>query len=56
MERNDLVESFSQDAANGKRRTYYRITEAGRSHYRSKCEEWELTKDVIERFTKGEST
>lgn len=56
MERNDLVESFSQDAANGKRRTYYRITEAGRSHYRSKCEEWELTKDVIERFTKGGST
>ncbi|WP_026516473.1 PadR family transcriptional regulator [Butyrivibrio sp. MC2021] len=50
LEKNGYITSFSQEAENGKRRTYYRITEAGRVYYREKCEEWQLTKDVIERF------
>ena len=62
MEKNGYIESFSETAENGKRRTYYRITDAGRDYYREKCEEWHLTKDVVERFisdnnlvpTKGE--
>ena len=39
-----------QPADNGKKRTYYRITDSGKAYYREKCEEWQLTKDVIERF------
>ncbi len=50
MEKNGYIESFSQMAENGKKRTYYRITGKGRNYYNEKCEEWELTKDVIERF------
>ena len=50
LEKNGYISSFSQEAENGKRRTYYRITDAGRDYYREKCEEWQLTKDVIERF------
>ena len=50
LEKNGYITSFSQDADNGKRRTYYQITEAGRVYYKEKCEEWRLTKDVIERF------
>jgi PadR family transcriptional regulator PadR len=50
LEKNGYITSFSQEAENGKRRTYYQITEAGQSYYREKCEEWQLTKDVIERF------
>ena len=50
LEKNGYITSFSQEAENGKRRTYYQITEAGRVYYREKCEEWQLTKDVIERF------
>lgn len=50
MEKNGYIESFSQNAENGKRRTYYSITEAGKEYYREKCEEWNLTKEVIERF------
>ena len=34
----------------GKKRTYYQITESGRQYYNSKCEEWELTKEVVEHF------
>ena len=50
LEKNGYITSFSQEAENGKRRTYYQITEAGRVYYKEKCEEWQLTKDVIERF------
>lgn len=52
MEKNGYIQSFSQNAENGKRRTYYQITEAGLQYYHEKQEEWNLTKDVIERFMK----
>ena len=43
MERNGYIESFSnQDNAAGKRRTYYRITEAGRAYYQQKCKRLEI--------------
>ena len=55
MEKNGYIESFVADPdpeGNGKKRTYYRVTDSGTEYYRNKCEEWELTKDVIERFIK----
>jgi len=58
MEKNGYIESFVSDPGpdgNGKKRTYYKITEAGKAFYSEKCEEWNLTKEVIERFImKGE--
>ena len=54
MEKNGYVESFSQEAENsGKKRTYYRITDSGKNYYKEKCEEWALTKEVVERFIKA---
>ena len=50
MEKNGYIASFSQNAENGKKRTYYSITDLGREYYREKCEEWNLTKEVIEHF------
>lgn len=53
MEKNGYIESFVADPdpeGNGKKRTYYRVTDAGKDYYHTKCEEWELTKEVIERF------
>jgi PadR family transcriptional regulator PadR len=52
MEKNGYIESFfsEETETGGKRRTYYRITEAGRTYYQEKCEEWNLTKEVIEKF------
>ena len=50
MEKNGFIKSFSQNAENGKRRTYYSITEAGREYYKEKCEEWNVTKEVVENF------
>lgn len=50
LEKNDYITSFFGNETNGKRRTYYRITERGKFYYREKCEEWNLTKEVIEKF------
>lgn len=57
MEKNGYIESFVKETdsvGNSKKRTYYRITEQGREYYSSKCDEWKLTKDVVERFIEGE--
>lgn len=50
LEKNGCIESFFGSKTNGKRRTYYRITEKGKDYYHSKCKEWELTKEVVEKF------
>lgn len=52
MENNGFIESFFQDAENGKRRTYYKITTKGKEYYKEKCDEWTLTKEVVENFIK----
>lgn len=50
LEKNGYIESFYGSKTNGKRRTYYRITQAGKDYYREKCREWELTKEVVDQF------
>ncbi len=55
MEENGYLESYSQEAENGKRRTYYRITQKGLDYYKEKCEEWQLTKEVVELFISKEN-
>lgn len=50
LEKNGYIESFFGSETNGKQRTYYRITDAGRTYYQEKCREWELTKEVVEKF------
>ena len=50
LEKNGYIESFYSDITNGKRRTYYRITDLGKAYYNEKCEEWLLTKEVVGKF------
>ncbi len=52
LESNGYIESYYGDESFGKRRTYYRITPNRMAYYKEKCVEWELTKDVINRFIK----
>lgn len=53
LERNGYIEAFYSEEASEKKRTYYRITDAGKIYYQDKCEEWQLTKSVIDLFVKG---
>ena len=51
MEKNGYIESYSDDNnPQRKRRTYYRITDAGRQYYKDKCEEWKVTQEVVTKF------
>lgn len=50
MEKNGYIESFSGNETNGKRRTYYLVTPEGMAYYEEKCKEWEVTKEVIDKF------
>jgi DNA-binding PadR family transcriptional regulator len=52
LESNGYIEAYYGDETFGKRRTYYRITPKGKEYYAEKCEEWNITKDVINRFIK----
>ncbi|SFG79878.1 PadR family transcriptional regulator, regulatory protein PadR [Lachnospiraceae bacterium C7] len=50
MEKNGYIKSFPGTADNGKKRTYYQITPQGMEYYKEKCQEWKVTKEVIEKF------
>ena len=50
MEKRGYILSFPGNETNGKKRTYYQVTEKGEAYYQEKCEEWALTKEVIDRF------
>lgn len=50
LEKNGFIESFDGTISEGGRRTYYRITKAGSEYYRIKCNEWQLTKEVVDNF------
>lgn len=54
--KNGYIESFYKDETFGKRRTYYKITEAGLHYYKEKCQEWKLTKEVVNRFIREDFT
>ncbi|WP_309128961.1 helix-turn-helix transcriptional regulator [Microbacterium sp.] len=53
LEISGFVSSFAGLSPSGKARTYYRITEAGRTHLDAKVEEWLSTKNVVDRFING---
>jgi len=55
MEKNGYIESFAgSDESGSKRRTYYRITPTGLEYYKARCDEWFLTKEVVDKFIKKE--
>ncbi|MCI8326561.1 MAG: PadR family transcriptional regulator [Lachnospiraceae bacterium] len=52
LEKNKYISSYYGTETNGKRRTYYHITDTGKRYYLEKCEEWKLVKEVVDKFLK----
>ena len=52
LEKNGYISSYSGDETNGKRRTYYKLTNEGLIYYKEKCQEWQITKEVVDKFIK----
>lgn len=51
LEKFNFIESYKDDQIENSRRTYYRMTKEGKKYYQSKVEEWQLTKEIINKFT-----
>ncbi|NLY21511.1 MAG: helix-turn-helix transcriptional regulator [Tissierellia bacterium] len=54
LEKNGYIASVASPDPSAKRRTYYRITTDGLDYYKGKCLEWEVTKEVVEKFIRKE--
>ncbi|WP_334293745.1 PadR family transcriptional regulator [Konateibacter massiliensis] len=52
LEKNGYITSYFGEETQGKRRTYFKITQEGIAYYKEKCEEWKLTKEVVNKFIK----
>ena len=50
LSKNKHITSYYGNETQGRRRTYYQITEQGRLYYQEKCQEWTATKDLVNRF------
>lgn len=50
LEKNGYISSYYGKETNGKRRTYYHITDTGKQYYLEKCDEWNLVKEVVDKF------
>ncbi|EHR34641.1 PadR family transcriptional regulator [Helcococcus kunzii] len=50
LEKSNYIESFKSEKEDRSRRTYYRITDNGKKYYLEKTKEWDLTKQIIEKF------
>lgn len=53
LENSALVSSYAGISDTGKPRTYYQISEAGRTYLAEKITEWHTTKSVVDRFIEG---
>lgn len=55
LEASGQIESYSSTEPNGKNRTYYHITQEGKSAYQNKVEEWSITQEVVNQFITKEN-
>lgn len=51
LEKSGYIASYHGSESFGKPRTYFTITNAGRTYYREKCSEWKLTRQIVDYFT-----
>lgn len=54
LKKNGYIEAYPGDVTQGKKRTYYRITDVGKDYLKEKKEEWAITKDVVDQLVGGE--
>ena len=50
LEKQKCLRPYPGSYSGGRERIYYALTDEGKQHYRQKCSEWELTKELIPKF------
>lgn len=56
LEKNGYIVSYPGEETFGKKRTYYKVTPEGERYYKEKCIEWNITKNVVNKFIKEMNT
>lgn len=56
LEEGGFIVSYWGDGGTGARRRYYTITPSGREEYKRLLEEWEETKDIMDKLLRVEET
>ena len=51
LEKNGYIEKYYGTQSLGKKRSYYKITSSGNNYYLKKCNEWNETQSIINKFT-----
>lgn len=54
LEKQGHIAAYQGAETQGRPRTYYTITDAGRAYYAEKCAEWHTIKQVVDRFIQRE--
>ncbi|MGN0254367.1 MAG: PadR family transcriptional regulator [Chordicoccus sp.] len=52
LEKEGYLKSYPGVSENGKRRTYYMVTDSGKEYYAERCREWKLTRTVVDLFVR----
>ena len=50
LEKLGHLRSYPGTHSGGRERTYYSLTDVGKEYYKLKCQEWALTKELINKF------
>jgi len=56
LEERCLITSYKGKVTHGKERTYFKINHEGITYLKEKCDEWLVTKNVIDAFLLGGDT
>jgi PadR family transcriptional regulator PadR len=54
LEKKNFVTSYKGEVTRGKERTYFRITNEGMIYLKEKCDEWMVTKFVVDAILMGD--
>lgn len=50
LEKNGYISSFSKGETRGRQRTYYRLTNVGKSYLLELTEDWKTTQEILNQF------
>lgn len=51
LEKQGHIAAYHGAETLGRPRTYYTVTDAGRGYFAEKCDEWQVIRQIVDRFT-----
>lgn len=55
LEKQGYVQSFSKKETQGRKRTYYKLTDDGIRRYKELADDWQTTKEIVNHFIRSDN-